>query len=60
LDGRKRIQWLAPMLIFSFLYNMLICGKAFLDLLSDKLTGSTKSDWEKTEHLGNGNRYIEN
>ncbi len=58
LDGRKRIQWLMPFLIFSFLFNILICTKAFFDLLAGKLVGSTKSDWEKTEHSGNGNRYI--
>ncbi len=60
LDGRKRIQWLMPFLIFSFFYNVLICTKAFYDLLIGKLFGSTKSDWEKTEHLGKANRYIEN
>ena len=60
LDGRRRIQWLTPLLIFSFLYNMLICTKAFFDVSVGKLVGRTKSDWAKTEHLGNGNRYIEN
>jgi cellulose synthase/poly-beta-1,6-N-acetylglucosamine synthase-like glycosyltransferase len=58
LDGRKQTQWLVPMLIFSFLYNMLICGKAFLDLLAGKLLGRSAFKWEKTEHLGKGNRYI--
>jgi cellulose synthase/poly-beta-1,6-N-acetylglucosamine synthase-like glycosyltransferase len=57
LDGRNRAQWLAPLLIFSFFYNMLICAKAVLDLAADKLTGGG-GDWEKTEHLGKGNRYI--
>ena len=60
LDDRKRTQWLAPLLIFSFLYNVLICGKAFFDLVTGKLLGSTKNDWEKTEHLGYGNHYIDN
>jgi len=59
LDGRKRVQWLAPLMIFSFLYNVLICTKAFLDLTVGKLLGRSDNDWEKTEHLGNGNRYIE-
>jgi cellulose synthase/poly-beta-1,6-N-acetylglucosamine synthase-like glycosyltransferase len=58
LDGRKQIQWLAPLLIFSYLYNVLICGKAFLDLITGKIRRG-KIDWEKTEHLGNGNCYIE-
>lgn len=60
LDGRKRIQWLMPFLIFSFFYNVLICAKASYDLLIGKLLGRTKSDWGKTEHLGKGNRYIAN
>jgi cellulose synthase/poly-beta-1,6-N-acetylglucosamine synthase-like glycosyltransferase len=60
LDGRKRVQWLAPLLIFSFLYNVLICAKAFSDLFLDKLLRRSKFDWEKTEHSGNGNRYIKN
>jgi len=60
LDGRKRLQWLMPFLIFSFFFNMLICTKAFYDLLIEKLVGKSKIDWEKTEHLGKGNRYIDN
>jgi cellulose synthase/poly-beta-1,6-N-acetylglucosamine synthase-like glycosyltransferase len=58
LDGRRHIQWLMPFLIFSFFYNVLICTKAFYDLSIEKLVGSTKGDWEKTEHLGKANRYI--
>ena len=59
LDDRKRVQWLTPLLIFSFIYNVLICGKAFFDLLTEKLLGR-KGNWDKTEHLGRGNCYIEN
>ncbi len=59
LDDRKRVQWLTPLLIFSFIYNVLICGKAFFDLLIEKLLGR-KGNWDKTEHLGRGNCYIEN
>jgi hypothetical protein len=59
LDGRRRVHWLAPLMIFSFLYNVLICGKAFLDLIWGKIAGFT-GDWEKTEHNGSGNRLIEN
>jgi hypothetical protein len=54
LDERKRIQWLTPFMIFSFLYNTLICTKAFLDLLSDKIRRKSKGDWEKTDHKGKG------
>ncbi len=58
LDGRKQTQWLVPMLIFSFFYNMLICAKAFFDLVAGKLIGRSTSDWEKTEHLGSGKSYV--
>ena len=59
LDGRRRVHWLAPLMIFSFLYNVLICGKAFLDLLWGTIV-SNKSDWEKTEHNGSDNLLIKN
>jgi cellulose synthase/poly-beta-1,6-N-acetylglucosamine synthase-like glycosyltransferase len=51
LDGRKQVQWLAPLLIFSFLFNMPICAKALLSLIVDKATGRS-SHWAKTEHAG--------
>jgi len=60
LDGRKRIQWLIPLLIFTFFYNIPICTKAFLDLLISKILRKDRSIWVKTSHLGNGNCYIEN
>jgi cellulose synthase/poly-beta-1,6-N-acetylglucosamine synthase-like glycosyltransferase len=53
LDGRQRIQRLMPFLIFSFFYNILICTKAFFDLIIGKLVGG-ESDWEKTDHFGKG------
>jgi cellulose synthase/poly-beta-1,6-N-acetylglucosamine synthase-like glycosyltransferase len=59
LDGRRQIQWLTPLLIFSFVLNTLICGKAFLSLIVDKALGR-KSLWVKTEHLGTANTYIKN
>jgi len=60
LDGRTRIQWLIPLLLFSYLYNILICTKAFLDLFAAKMLRKSQSDWAKTRHLGNGNGYIVN
>jgi cellulose synthase/poly-beta-1,6-N-acetylglucosamine synthase-like glycosyltransferase len=60
LDGRTRIQWLMPLLLFAYLYNILICTKAFLDLSAAKIRRKSWSDWAKTRHLGNGNSYIEN
>ena len=58
LDGRKRLQWLEPLLILVFLYNMLICTKAFIDLLIGMAKGG-QGDWAKTEHFGKENFYIE-
>jgi hypothetical protein len=60
LDGRTRIQWLIPLLLFAYLYNILICTKAFLDLLAAKIFRKRQSNWAKTRHLGNGNGYIVN
>jgi cellulose synthase/poly-beta-1,6-N-acetylglucosamine synthase-like glycosyltransferase len=60
LDGRTRIQWLIPLLLFAYMYNILICTKALLDLFAAKMLGKSQSDWAKTRHLGNGNRYIGN
>jgi hypothetical protein len=60
LDGRNRAQWLIPLLIFTFLYNILICTKAFVDLLVSKITGKNNNHWERTVHSGNGNSYIWN
>jgi hypothetical protein len=60
LDGRKRIQWLIPLLILTFFYNIPICTKAFLDLLVSKIFRKDHSIWVKTSHLGNGNCYIAN
>ena len=58
LDGRRRVQWLIPLLLFAFLYNIPICTKAFLDLLASKLSGKNGNTWAKTQHLGSGNRFI--
>ena len=58
LDGRTRAQWLIPLLIFTFLYNIPICTKAFIDLLISKIFKRHSNDWAKTVHTGNGNSYI--
>jgi cellulose synthase/poly-beta-1,6-N-acetylglucosamine synthase-like glycosyltransferase len=58
LDGRNRAQWLIPLLIFTFLYNIPICTKAFIDLLMSKISGRNNNHWERTAHSGNGNSYI--
>jgi len=58
LDQRKRACWLIPLLIFTFLYNILICTKAFFDLAISKICRKTYHNWDKTIHSGNGNCYI--
>ena len=60
LDGRTRIQWLIPLLLFVYSYNILICTKALLDLAAAKILRKNQSYWAKTHHLGNGNSYIGN
>ncbi len=54
LDGRTRAHWLISLLIFTFLYNILICTKAFADLLISKISGRNRVSWHKTVHSGNG------
>lgn len=58
LDGRRRAQWLIPLLLFTFLINMQICSEAFLDLVTSKILRKNNSSWVKTAHSGNGNNYI--
>ena len=60
LDGRTRTLWLIPLLIFTFVYNMPICMKAFLNLSVSKIRRKRHFVWTKTRHSGNGNRYIAN
>ena len=60
LDGRTRAQWLTPLLILTFLYNIPICTKALADLFISKLFRKNDNHWAKTSHSGNGNSYIMN
>lgn len=60
LDGRTRAQWLIPLLIVPFLYNIPICTKALIDLLISKIFRKNGNNWAKTVHSGNGNSYIMN
>ncbi|NWG10383.1 hypothetical protein HXY33_01320 [Candidatus Bathyarchaeota archaeon] len=60
LDDRTRAQWLIPLLIFTFLYNIPICTKALVDLAISKLLKRNANHWAKTKHSGNGNSYIMN
>ncbi|MEM3616444.1 MAG: glycosyltransferase family 2 protein [Candidatus Bathyarchaeia archaeon] len=60
LDGRKRAQWLIPLLLLTLLYNIPICTKALIDILVSKIMRKNNNHWVKTEHSGNGNCYIAN
>jgi cellulose synthase/poly-beta-1,6-N-acetylglucosamine synthase-like glycosyltransferase len=59
LDGRTRTQWLIPLLMFTFLFNIPICLKAFFSVIFSKITGKNRNVWVKTAHSGNGNCYLE-
>ena len=58
LDGRLRIYVLIPLLLLTFMLNMLICTTALIDLCFSKITGKRRHSWTKTIHNGGGNRYI--
>ncbi|MCW4046921.1 MAG: glycosyltransferase family 2 protein [Candidatus Bathyarchaeota archaeon] len=60
LDGRTRIQFLIPLLFLAYMYNILICTKALLDLFAAKMLGKKQVNWAKTQHFGDRNRYIMN
>jgi len=53
LDGRKRAQWLIPFLTFTFLFNIVICTKAFIDVVISKIRQNSLLSWDKTVHAGN-------
>jgi cellulose synthase/poly-beta-1,6-N-acetylglucosamine synthase-like glycosyltransferase len=58
LDGRNRTQWLLPLLIFPFFFNIYICTKAFLVVFFSKLFRRERNVWAKTPHLGSGNSFL--
>ena len=58
LDGRTRTQWLIPLSIFTFFYNVPICFTAFFDVLFSKISRRDKNIWVKTFHSGDGNCFI--
>lgn len=58
LDGREKICRLIPLLPIAFLFNVVICAKAFFDLCIFKFVGNDRYKWAKTSHNGNGNNFI--
>jgi len=58
LDGRERICRLIPLLLIAFLFNVVICTKAFFDICISKIVGRSSYKWTKTSHRGSGNDFI--
>lgn len=56
LDRRMRTSWIIPVLLVAFAVSVLICSKAFLDLMFSKITGSNSHAWAKTVHNGGANQ----
>jgi len=52
LDRRVRISWLIPVLLLSFVFNTVICFRAFLDLAISKIVRKNVHGWAKTLHNG--------
>ena len=58
LDGRTRICWLIPLLLLTFILNVVICTKALIDLCFSKFTGKKRHKWSKTIHNGKGSHHL--
>jgi len=54
LDRRTRMIWLVPLLLLSFVFNMLICCKALVDIVLSRIFGKKPFGWSKTSHNGGG------
>jgi hypothetical protein len=52
LDGRRRSQWLIPLSLMTFVYNLPICTMALIDLVVRRVLGRERYVWQKTSHLG--------
>jgi hypothetical protein len=58
LDGRVRLGLLIPLLLFSFVFNTLICFKALLDLCHSKIVDKKMHVWAKTLHNGGKTNWL--
>jgi len=54
LDRRLRVSWLIPLLLLSFVFNIFVCFKAFLDLVLSRIARTDANHWVKTNHNGEG------
>jgi cellulose synthase/poly-beta-1,6-N-acetylglucosamine synthase-like glycosyltransferase len=52
LDRRVRLSWLIPFLLLSFVFNTVVCFKAFWDVAFSKIVGKNVHEWTKTLHNG--------
>ncbi|MFQ6064881.1 MAG: glycosyltransferase [Candidatus Bathyarchaeia archaeon] len=52
LDQRVKVFRLIPLLLLTFVYNVLICTKALADLCLSKLVGKKQHVWIRTPHKG--------
>lgn len=57
LDKRSRASWLMPTLFLSFLFNVIVCFKAFFDVVIAKAVGRDTHEWTKTFHNGGASEY---
>ncbi len=57
LDRRMRTSWIIPVLFLTFVLNVFICSKAFLDLAYSMVSGRKVHDWAKTAHKGGNSGY---
>jgi cellulose synthase/poly-beta-1,6-N-acetylglucosamine synthase-like glycosyltransferase len=59
LDGRSRLSWLLPVLLFSFVVNVAICCWAISNLCYSRVANRAKNHvWTKTTHHGGFNESV--
>ena len=54
LDRRTRMIWLIPLLLLSFVFNVLICCQALTEISLSKIISKKPFRWSKTSHNGGG------
>jgi len=60
LDKRKSSQWLIPLSIVTFFYNLPICTLAFLAVIREKMFRKDALVWAKTAHSGHDSLLASN
>jgi len=54
LDRRTWMIWLIPLLLLSFVFNVLICCQALAEISLSRVNGKKSFRWSKTSHNGGG------